>query len=172
MDFNRALEFARDKHEDTDDRKGTGLPYITHPEAVAGILRDLGFGTDHQIAGLFHDLLEDTDATEKEILDYGNPEILEAVKLVTKDGSDTASYIEGISRNKMAAAVKIADRIHNLSDSIEHPDHDWQKRYLEESEKYYMKLAEMEYDANGKSGQLFLDCFLEKLNLLKDYLGD
>ena len=46
-----------------------GDDYITHPIAVCEIVKAQGYDEDCQIAALFHDLLEDTDATEAEILD-------------------------------------------------------------------------------------------------------
>ena len=58
-------EFAKEKHG-TQKRIG-GDPYITHPVAVADILKKEGYDIEYQIVALFHDLLEDTDATEDEI---------------------------------------------------------------------------------------------------------
>ena len=77
-----ALQFAAGKH--AGQKRIGGEPYISHPMAVAELLRESGYDEEHQIAGLFHDLLEDTDATEDEIAAYGNLQILEAVKLLTK----------------------------------------------------------------------------------------
>ena len=78
----RARAFASEKHQG--QKRIGGDDYITHPIAVCELVKAQGYGEDYQIAALFHDLLEDTDATEEEILKYGNPEILEAVKLLTK----------------------------------------------------------------------------------------
>ena len=61
-----------------------GGPHITHAVAVAGILRDWGYGADHQIAGLFHDLPEDTDASEQEIESIGGADVLRTVRLLAK----------------------------------------------------------------------------------------
>ena len=71
----RALVFAEKKH-DGQKRIG-GDDYITHPMVVSEIVKSQGFDKNYQITALFHDLLEDTDATEEEILTYGNSEILE-----------------------------------------------------------------------------------------------
>lgn len=108
-----ALEFATKKH-DGQFRKG-GEPYIIHPIAVSDFVKEKGYGIDYQITGLFHDLLEDTDATEEEILQYGNADILQAVKLLTKQkGYVMSEYIAGIKNNDIAFQVKAADRLHNL----------------------------------------------------------
>lgn len=137
--YNAALEFATKKHEGQ-FRKG-GAPYITHPAEVAAILREKGYGTDYQIAGLFHDLLEDTDATEQEIEELGGKEVLTAVKLLTKQkGYVMAEYIAGIKQNQMAAAVKAADRLHNLKSAVV-ADEDFKRRYILESIDWYLDFS-------------------------------
>ena len=78
-----ALEFAKEKHKG--QKRIGGDDYITHPIAVCEIVRGQGLDERYQITALFHDLLEDTDATEEDILKYGSPEILKAVKLLTKE---------------------------------------------------------------------------------------
>lgn len=80
--YENALAFAAKKHEGQ-FRIG-GLPYITHPVCVAEIVKEKGGDTDAVITALFHDLLEDTDAAEEDILRLGNAEILHSVKLLTK----------------------------------------------------------------------------------------
>ena len=134
--FQAALDFATQKHQGQ-FRTG-GFAYITHPLDVAAILRDKGYGLDYQIAGLFHDLLEDTDATEKEIEALGGKEILEAVKLLTKQkGYIMSDYIAGIRKNPMAFAVKAADRLHNLRCALV-CDADFKRRYILESIDWYL----------------------------------
>ena len=81
--YREALEYAKKKHEGQ-FRIG-GAPFITHPIAVAEILQKDGYQTEYQIAGIFHDLLEDTDALEQDILEIGGEDVLNAVKLVTKE---------------------------------------------------------------------------------------
>ncbi len=134
--YDAALAFAEKKHAGQ-LRKG-GDPYITHPIAVAEILRKKGYGIDYQIAGLFHDLLEDTDATQEEILALGNAEILEAVKRLTKQkGYVMAEYIAAIHENDMAYAVKAADRLHNLRCAGEASE-SFRRRYIAESREWYL----------------------------------
>ena len=131
-----ALAYATAKHNGQTRKEG--VPYITHPIAVAEILEKKGYGEDYIIAGLFHDLLEDTDATEDEILELSNESVLCAVKLLTKQsGYNMREYIDGIKRNSIAFAVKAADRLHNLqcapAASVE-----FRKKYIAESREWYL----------------------------------
>lgn len=132
----RALAFSSEKHKG--QKRIGGDDYITHPIAVCEIVKSRGYGEDYQIAALFHDLLEDTDATEEEILTYGNERILEAVKLLTKEkGYDMSEYIGAIRKNDIAFAVKAADRLHNLKCALVTND-DFKRKYILETVDWYM----------------------------------
>ena len=131
-----ALQFAARKH--AGQKRLGGESYISHPVAVAQLLREGGYDEEYQIAGLFHDLLEDTDATDDEIVTYGNVQILEAVKLLTKKKDYVMSeYIAGIKNNKMAFVVKGADRLHNLQSAF-CAGEDFKRKYILESLEWYM----------------------------------
>ena len=134
-----ALEFATEKHKG--QKRIGGDDYITHPIAVSEIVKDQGFDENYQIAALFHDLLEDTDATQEEILKYSNKEILEAVNLLTKKkGYDMEEYISAIKRNPIAFAVKAADRLHNLQCAIITSD-DFKRKYILETVDWYLDFS-------------------------------
>ncbi|MBR4879414.1 MAG: HD domain-containing protein [Clostridia bacterium] len=134
-----ALEFAKEKHKG--QKRIGGDDYITHPMAVCEIVKNQGFDENCQIAALFHDLLEDTDATEDEILKYGSPAVLEAVKLLTKEkGYDMAQYIGAIKQNPIACAVKAADRLHNLQCAIV-TNEEFKRKYILETVDWYMDFS-------------------------------
>ena len=134
--YKLALEFATKKHQGQ-FRTG-GLPYITHPVAVAEILKQDGYGIDYQIAGLFHDLLEDTDATQKQILDLGGQSVLDAVKLLTKQENYVMQeYVKSIFSNPIAKAVKSADRLHNLTCATVCSEQ-FKQKYIIESIDWYL----------------------------------
>ena len=134
-----ALLFATKKHEG--QKRIGGDDYITHPMAGCEIVRSGGFDESCQIAALFHDLLEDTDATEEEILKYGSPEILEAVKLLTKEkGYKMSEYIGSIKKNPIAFAVKAADRLHNLQCAVV-ANEDFRRKYILETVDWYMDFS-------------------------------
>lgn len=135
----KALEFAADKHKG--QYRVGGAEYITHPMAVAEIVRQNGGNTDCQTAALFHDLLEDTDATEDEILALSNAEVLKAVKLLTKQkGYVMREYVDGIRKNGIAFAVKGADRLHNLRCAFACDD-EFKRRYILETIDYYLDFS-------------------------------
>ena len=135
----KALDFATEKHKGQKRIGGDG--YITHPIAVCEIVKNLGFGEDYQITALFHDLLEDTSATEKEILSYGNAEILTAVKLLTKQkGYDMQEYIKAIKDSKIAFVVKGADRLHNLECALV-TDVEFKRKYILETVDWYLDFS-------------------------------
>lgn len=138
--YEKALAFAAEKHKGQ-KRKG-GEEYITHPVAVAELLKRQGLGDDYILAALFHDLLEDTDATEEEIGKLGGERVLKAVKLLTKyPGYDEEEYILGIKSNDIAFKVKAADRLHNLKSAI-CTDGDFKKKYIVETLEWYMDFSE------------------------------
>ena len=155
MDLEKAIEFMKQKHKGQKRKQGT--PYHTHPLAVAKLLKDKGFPIEYQIAGLFHDLLEDTDASYDEITFFSNEAVLEAVRLVTKtDGYVMSEYVGNIKQNEMARMVKLADRIHNLSESP-NASRAFQAKYIRETQKWYVDLAKgtvFEEDLNRELNNL------------------
>ena len=151
----KAIAYAYKKHEGQ-TRIG-GKPYITHPVAVAKILEQKGFTTPYLLTGLFHDLKEDTNATDEEIREYGE-DILIAVNLLTKrKGYVMSEYILEISKNIIAKMVKLADRLHNLQCAVE-ANLAFRKRYIRETEMYYLDLAR---------GTVFEEDIIQALNNLK-----
>lgn len=137
--YEKALSFATQKHKG--QYRVGGAEYITHPMAVAEIVREKGKNIDCQIAALFHDLLEDTDATENEILALSNENVLEAVKLLTKQkGYDMAEYVAGIRQNEIAFAVKAADRLHNLRCALV-TDTEFKRKYIFETVDWYLDFS-------------------------------
>lgn len=134
-----ALAFARKKHQG--QMRHGGEEYITHPMAVAEILYKKDLPDEYVLAALFHDLLEDTDATEEEISALGGEDVLLAVKLLTKEkGYSMSDYIEGIKKNPLAREVKAADRLHNLICARESRE-DFRLRYLKDSIDWYLDLS-------------------------------
>ncbi len=135
LKYYNALDFATLKHKN--QYRIGGDEYISHPVAVSRYLEEKGYGEEYLITALFHDLLEDTDATEEEILRLSDENVLTAVKLLTKyKGYEMSAYVENIRRNPIAFAVKAADRLHNLKCALT-ADVAFRKKYIEESKLWY-----------------------------------
>lgn len=131
----KAIIFATTKH--ASQKRKDGTPYIYHPLAVAELMKKYGYDIDYQVAAVLHDVLEDTDTIEDEVKEFGMP-VYEAVKLVTRpDGMDETEYVHRILENPMAAAVKNADKIHNLYEIAFSEDKQAIARYARKAELYY-----------------------------------
>lgn len=129
--INHAFAFAA-KHHDRQVRKGTRLPYLTHPANVALILTRYGQDEDTVVAGILHDVIEDCvrEGWTREMLEdriaakFGDG-VLEAVLAVTKrrlddDGVELsrdeakADYLARLgAAGEMARWVCAADKVHN-----------------------------------------------------------
>lgn len=134
-----ALKFATQKHKGQLRRGGEA--FITHPVTVCEYVRKQGYGLPYQLAALFHDLLEDTDATEQEILKLSSEEVLTAVKLLTKTkGYQMETYIAGILSNPIALVVKTADRLHNLRSAV-CTDEAFKRKYIAETKQWYLDFS-------------------------------
>jgi guanosine-3',5'-bis(diphosphate) 3'-pyrophosphohydrolase len=107
-------------------RKGSGVPYFEHAAAVALILGRAGFDEDVVIAGLLHDVVEDTEATVEEVADRFGPVVCEIVRQCSEVKHDAEGrkrpWIDR-KRDHLAAlvgaptstwAVILADKLHNL----------------------------------------------------------
>lgn len=120
-----AYELADEKHRD--QRRRSGEPYIIHPLSVAAILVGLGMDTESVMAGLLHDVVEDTDCTTEELTRRFGKEVALLVDGVTKLGkipfsSREEEQAENLRKMLMAMAedirviiIKFADRMHNLA---------------------------------------------------------
>jgi hypothetical protein len=107
-------EFARRRHGDQ-KRKGTNLPYFTHPESVAHILERLYPGHHDLIAaGWLHDILEDTPTRPEELETRFGAEVRRLVEAVTKwDGE----YRPPTDVDAMR--LKAADALANVTFTVE-----------------------------------------------------
>lgn len=104
----KALFLARKYHLYQTDR--SGKPYIEHPLFVAKKQRS----RTAKCVALLHDILEDTDIDLSVLENNFSQEVVSAVKLLTRnDGEDYFDYINRLSVNKTARAVKLADLAHN-----------------------------------------------------------
>jgi (p)ppGpp synthase/HD superfamily hydrolase len=131
--INHAFAFAA-KHHDRQVRKGTRLPYLTHPANIAVILTRYGQDEHAVVSGILHDVIEDCvrdgytrDMLEQRIGDKFGDEVLDTVLAVTErqvdeEGVELSSeerkddYLARLAAaSERARWVCAADKIHNGS---------------------------------------------------------
>ncbi|HET6632611.1 MAG TPA: HD domain-containing protein [Rhodanobacteraceae bacterium] len=96
-----ALAMAHEAHR-TQKRKGTSIPYIAHPMAVASLVLEYGGGEDQAIAGLLHDTIEDGgEDYAARIADAFGPAVLAMVSDCT----------DGTAESKAAATTPAAKQV-------------------------------------------------------------
>lgn len=122
----RALRRAADAHRHQ-TRKGTDLPYLQHPVAVAVILARLGFDDTVLAAAMLHDIVEDTEVTLGSIRAEFGEEVAELVDWCTERKKDSEGAHRPWAERKreqlarlsiappQARAVALADNLHNLT---------------------------------------------------------
>ena len=107
----RMMCWAVHAHRNQFDR--AGMPYILHPIAVMQYL-----DTDDeelQCIALGHDLLEDTDTTQGQLIQEFTPRIVEGIQALTKfPGESYDSYRLKVKSNPDAVRVKLCDLRHNM----------------------------------------------------------
>ena len=121
----QALQFAAEAHK-RQVRKGTGIPYIVHPMEVLSILRGMTEDPDILMAGVLHDVLEDTPSGELELEQRFGQRVLKLVKKETEDkrrhlpakDSWKIRKMEMISQIKKEPAelkkIVLADKLSNM----------------------------------------------------------
>ena len=107
----RAIEIATQAHQGQFDK--SGKEYIGHPLRVM----EMGRTEEEKIAGVLHDVVEDSDWTFEALEAEGfSQEIIAALKCVTKlsENENYDDFIERVKKNPLAVAVKINDLTDNM----------------------------------------------------------
>ena len=147
-----AYKFAVLAHGDI--KRKSGEPYIVHPVAVAKILIDNDMDYSTIIAGLLHDVVEDTKFTTLDIKKKFGAVVAKLVDGVTKinslDYSDIAQNEADSMRRLIIAMgndlrvifIKLADRLHNMR-TIEFLKHERQIKMATETGDIFIPIAEI-----------------------------
>ncbi len=155
----KAYKVACTAHKE--QKRKSGEPYIIHPLHVAIILADLEMDKETIVAGLLHDVVEDTIMTEEEIIEEFGSEVAQLVDGVTKleniplssgSGSESDARLEMQAENlrKMFLAmakdirvivIKLADRLHNMR-TLRYQKPESQQRIAKETIEVYSPIAQ------------------------------
>lgn len=175
--LNKAIIFAVKRHTGQ-TRKGTNIPYITHPLETLAILNSMRADMYLLSAGVLHDVLEDTDTTKEELIDLFGEEIAELVNEHTEDKNKSwderkkhgiKELEEATKRMKMLVMADKVSNLRNLLIDYTTCGADIWKRFNAPKEKqawYYSKIIDALADM-----QVFddtADIYWEMVGLYKD----
>jgi len=146
----KAYVYAARAHKGQTRRSGE--PYLSHPLEVASMLADLKLDSTTLLAGLLHDVLEDTDITAVDLRENFGQEVADLVEGVTKmsrvqESSPEVRQAETIRKiiltminDVRVIFIKLADRIHNLK-TLKFLPEDKQKQIAKETLDIYAPIA-------------------------------
>jgi len=146
----RAYAFASDAH--AGQKRISGDPYVTHPVSVAYILASLNMDMNVLVAGLLHDVVEDTGITLADIEKDFGAEVAQLVDGVTKLSrleyhSKEERQVENLRKMLLAMArdirviiIKLADRLHNMR-TLQYQQERKQREIALETLEIYAPLA-------------------------------
>ena len=130
--FNAAI-FAARKHQGQVRKDRRASPYVTHPLAVARTIYEIGGINDRDtlVAAILHDTLEDTQTTPDDIREIFGGDVVSIVLEVTDDKTQIKmerkrqQVIHAEHLSQAARVIKLADKLINCRDIINHPPDDW-----------------------------------------------
>ncbi len=146
----KAYNYAVEKHGN--QLRNSGEPYIIHPLQVAYTLAEMGLDENTIAAALLHDVVEDTDATNEDIIENFNQEVADMVAGVTKLSNIQFATVQenqvenyrkmflAMGKDIRVILIKLADRLHNMR-TLKYLKRDRQIANAKETMDLYSPLA-------------------------------
>ena len=153
VSLQNAFLFAKNAHQE--QMRESGKPYWEHPANVACILASMNMDAPTIIAGLLHDIIEDTKYTYEDISKAFGSEIADLVEGVSKlkkyhykthksrkeqQAENFRKLLISITEDIRIILIKLADRLHNMR-TIKYLDQEKIKRISQETLDIYAPLA-------------------------------
>jgi GTP diphosphokinase / guanosine-3',5'-bis(diphosphate) 3'-diphosphatase len=147
----KAFRYAEKAHDG--QLRKSGEPYILHPVAVTEILIDLQMDSSTLIAGLLHDVVEDTGVTLVQIREEFGETVASLVDGLTKlkkefkfrsnaehQAENYRKMFIAMAKDVRVVLCKLADRLHNLR-TLKHLPEEKQRKKAEETLEIFAPLA-------------------------------
>jgi GTP pyrophosphokinase len=146
----KAWDFCVKHHEG--QMRASGEPYIIHPLEVAEVLAEMKMDATSIAAGLLHDSVEDTPATNEEIGEEFGDQVAHIVEGVTnidkiqfanredRQAENVRKMLLAMVTDVRVVLIKLADRLHNMR-TLEHLKPDRQEAIARETQDIYAPLA-------------------------------
>ena len=145
-----AYNYASEKHKD--QKRESGESYMVHPVQVAYTIAEMGLDEPTIVASLLHDVVEDTDATNEDIINLFGQEVADMVSGVTKLSNIQFASVEenqvenyrkmflAMGKDIRVILIKLADRLHNMR-TLKYLKRDRQIAISKETMELYAPLA-------------------------------
>ena len=132
------------EHQYRDRHRHSGVPVVLHSLRVAVLLCRIGADIKTTIAGLLHDILEDTQITETNIRSAYGPwysDISNALKKTPNTQHTHEKLLQAGRRDIRSLRIKFCDRLDNMREIQWLPDHKRQ-RISRETLNFYLPYSE------------------------------
>ena len=147
----KAFKFANKAHRG--QKRKSGHDFIVHPVEVAYHLARLELEPNVIVAGLLHDVIEDTNTTSKEIEKKFGIEVSKLVNSLTKlnitedninehvENKNLRNFLVSMAEDVRVAIIKLADRLHNV-ETLQYLDKEKREKIAKETLSIHAPIAE------------------------------
>ena len=147
----KAFKFANKAHRG--QKRKSGHDFIVHPVEVAYHLARLELEPNVIVAGLLHDVIEDTNTTNKEIEKKFGIEVSKLVSSLTKlnitedninehlEKKNLRNFLVSMAEDVRVAIIKLADRLHNV-ETLQYLDKEKREKIAKETLSIHAPIAE------------------------------